>query len=288
VLAFDGATSTDVVREQLPMITGVPELITITMGGNDLMSVYGNTSAAYAAVDRVASATEEVLTRLGRRAGRRIVVTTVYDPSDGTGYVPGAALPPWPEGSTAVRARDMVARPTRRRLATAATIRRPLLGLAGLALGTLPLWQHRWMVAPVAGFVGLLVVGAWAWGSSRRSVGLTVGVALVAAMAGVFAVSQWPRGLAAPVYDWLGCWILIGPPTPSRLAATTRPLLLQRLSRCRRNSAVDTALFVALGRRRTRTHTTTGPPRSRHDLHRQLMTVHDGRAAFDGLSNMIT
>lgn len=73
------------------------------------------------------------------------------------------------------------------------------------------LWQRQWAAAPVAGIVGLLVVGAWAWGSSRRSVGLTVGAGLVAAMAGVFAISQWPRGqLAAPAYDWLGCWILIG------------------------------------------------------------------------------
>src|SRR5262245_40150534 len=31
MLAFDGATSADVVREQLPAITGVPDLVTITM-----------------------------------------------------------------------------------------------------------------------------------------------------------------------------------------------------------------------------------------------------------------
>jgi lysophospholipase L1-like esterase len=104
LLAFDGATSTDVVCEQLPMITGVPALVTITVGGNDLMSVYGNTSAAYAAVDQVASATDEILTRLRCNARCQLVVTTVYDPSDGTGYVPGAALPPWPDGSAAVRA----------------------------------------------------------------------------------------------------------------------------------------------------------------------------------------
>jgi lysophospholipase L1-like esterase len=104
MLAFDGATSTDVVREQLPMIAGVPVLVTITIGGNDLMSVYGNTSAARTAVDRVASVTEEILIRLRRDADCRIVVTTVYDPSDGTGYVPGAGLPSWPDGSSAVRA----------------------------------------------------------------------------------------------------------------------------------------------------------------------------------------
>jgi hypothetical protein len=68
------------------------------------MSVYGNTSAARTAVDRVASVTEEILIRLRRDADCRIVVTTVYDPSDGTGYVPGAGLPSWPDGSSAVRA----------------------------------------------------------------------------------------------------------------------------------------------------------------------------------------
>lgn len=103
-LAFDGADSTDVVREQLPMITEDPTLVTITMGGNDLMAVYGDTAAARAAVDVVVAAAEAVLRRLPPGAHRRVVVSTVYDPSDGTGHVPTAALPPWPEGSAAVRA----------------------------------------------------------------------------------------------------------------------------------------------------------------------------------------
>jgi lysophospholipase L1-like esterase len=103
-LAFDGATSTDVVREQLAMITEDPTLVTITMGGNDLMRVYGDTAAAREAVDLVAAAAEAVLRRLPPDDNRRVVITTVYDPSDGTGYVPTAALPPWPEGSAAVQA----------------------------------------------------------------------------------------------------------------------------------------------------------------------------------------
>jgi lysophospholipase L1-like esterase len=103
-LAFDGATSTDVVREQLPMITEEPTLVTVTMGGNDLMSVYGDTAAARDAVDVVAAAAGAVLRRLPPDDNRRVVITTVYDPSDGTGHVPTAALPPWPEGSAAVRA----------------------------------------------------------------------------------------------------------------------------------------------------------------------------------------
>jgi len=103
LLAFDGATSDDVVRDQLPRIAESPTLVTITMGGNDLMTFYGDTAAARSAADRAASATDEVLTRLSADGRCRIVVSTVYDPSDGTGYVPGAALPPWPEGPVVVR-----------------------------------------------------------------------------------------------------------------------------------------------------------------------------------------
>src|SRR5688572_17651109 len=101
VLAVDGAVSADVVEEQLPVMGAAPTLVTITMGGNDLMTCYGNTPAAEAAVGRVAAATDKVLTYLGRDC--RVVVTTVYDPSDGTGFVPEAALPPWPDGSAVVR-----------------------------------------------------------------------------------------------------------------------------------------------------------------------------------------
>lgn len=43
-----------------------------------------------------------VLTRL-RRLTTRIVLTTVYDPSDGTGTIPGSGLPPWPRGPHWVR-----------------------------------------------------------------------------------------------------------------------------------------------------------------------------------------
>lgn len=103
VLAFDGATSHDVVREQLPLITDEPSLVTLTMGGNDLMSVYGDTAAAHAAVDDVVDAADRVLTRLRPGGNRRVVVTTVYDPSDGTGHVPNGSLRPWPQGSSAVR-----------------------------------------------------------------------------------------------------------------------------------------------------------------------------------------
>lgn len=89
---------------------------------------------------------------------------------------------------------------------------RSRLGAAGAALGVLPLVQGEWLAAAVAGYVGLVVVGAWAWGtSSGRTVGVAVGAGLVASLAAVFAVSQWPRGLISPPWsDWLAGWLLIG------------------------------------------------------------------------------
>src|SRR6266540_1474254 len=82
ILARDGAVSTDVLERQLPLIDRRPALVTITMGGND----------------RVAATGEAILSRLRALAADcRIIVTTVYDPSDGAGEVPTAGLPAWPD-----------------------------------------------------------------------------------------------------------------------------------------------------------------------------------------------
>lgn len=134
-LAADGALSADVVLEQLPEIVEPPTLVTVTMGGNDLMVHHGSTVAAYAAVDRVVAAADELLTRLPRGDGCLVVMTTVYDPSDGTGHVPGSALPPWPEGSVAVRALNAeLARVARRHAAVVADVHRAFAG-HGVAAG---------------------------------------------------------------------------------------------------------------------------------------------------------
>lgn len=95
---------------------------------------------------------------------------------------------------------------------------RLLLGSVGLLLGFLPLGRGQWLAALAGGIVGLLVVGTWAWGSSGKLLGLAVGGGLVAAMVGVFAISQWPRGqLVPPAADWLGFWMLIGVAPPAVL-----------------------------------------------------------------------
>jgi len=101
-LAQDGATAADVLERQLPRITQPPTLVTITMGGNDLMVAYGDSPAAQAAVGRVLAVGEAIMARLA--AVPKIVLTTVYDPSDGTGEVASSGLPPWPDGPVIVEA----------------------------------------------------------------------------------------------------------------------------------------------------------------------------------------
>ena len=103
ILAQDGATAAEVVQHQLPLIARPPTVVTVTMGGEDLIATHGNDIAARAAVDQVLAAAEEVLTRLAAfGSGCTVVVTTVYDPSDGTGAL-GWSLDPWPCGPALIR-----------------------------------------------------------------------------------------------------------------------------------------------------------------------------------------
>lgn len=109
-LAADGATTAGVLQAQVPRLKRPADLVTLTMGGNDLMGAYGDTTAAEAVIRRVAERGEKILRALvtGSRQAPRIVVTTVYDPSDGTGAVPDRALPPWPDGPRLVRTLNAV------------------------------------------------------------------------------------------------------------------------------------------------------------------------------------
>ncbi len=104
-LARDGATTAEVLDHQLPLITDPPTLVTLTFGGNDLLAVYGDSAAAHAVIDRVVTVGETILTRLRDCAtdGCKIVVSTVYDPSDNTGGVTGVVLGPWSDGPGIVR-----------------------------------------------------------------------------------------------------------------------------------------------------------------------------------------
>ena len=85
------------VERQLPLIDRRPALVTITMGGNDLLATHGDSAAARSVIGRVAATGEAVLcdrqaqqrpglchrderfAALNRRAARG---TTMYRPAD--------------------------------------------------------------------------------------------------------------------------------------------------------------------------------------------------------------
>jgi len=94
-LASDGATIGEVFGEQIPQIeeTDDPVLITLTAGGNDLLSAYGNRPKR-ALLERIEQDVAEAYDFLvdmlrGRFPRATLIVNTVYDPSDGTGKIPG-------------------------------------------------------------------------------------------------------------------------------------------------------------------------------------------------------
>lgn len=103
LLAADGATTGTVLDAQLSRLAALrlrPTVVTLTIGGNDLLSTYGDTRAARDTIEQVARAVSRTLTELRPLlpAAGRVVVGTVYDPSDGTGDVSRLGLPPWPDG----------------------------------------------------------------------------------------------------------------------------------------------------------------------------------------------
>ena len=94
-LAQDGATVGDVFGEQLSLLDGSdePTLITLTLGGNDLLSAYGSRPARKL-LDRIvhdiAEAYDFLVDQLrAKYTDGTLIVATVYDPSDQTGRIPG-------------------------------------------------------------------------------------------------------------------------------------------------------------------------------------------------------
>jgi lysophospholipase L1-like esterase len=94
-LAADGATIGDVFGEQMPQLEESDErtLITITAGGNDLLSAFANRprrSLLESIARDVAEAYEFLLDAVRRaRPNAVILLTTIYDPSDRLGRIPG-------------------------------------------------------------------------------------------------------------------------------------------------------------------------------------------------------
>jgi lysophospholipase L1-like esterase len=94
-VAMDGATIGDVFGEQIPQLesTDEPTLMTLTIGGNDLLSAYGSHPRG-ALLERIANDIAEgyeLLVDSLRRLfpSSTLILSTVYDPSDGTGRIPG-------------------------------------------------------------------------------------------------------------------------------------------------------------------------------------------------------
>ena len=109
LLATDGATSATLMQVQLPDVVrlaaagAVPTLVTLTVGGNDVLREYGDTAAARTAGRRAVDRVAEALGTLRSLADEAtLVVGTVYDPSDGTGDATAVGLPPWPEAPAVI------------------------------------------------------------------------------------------------------------------------------------------------------------------------------------------
>jgi lysophospholipase L1-like esterase len=94
-LAADGATIGDVFGEQMPQVeeSEARTLITITVGGNDLLSAFANRprrSLLESIARDVAEAYEFLLDSVRRtRPNALILLTTIYDPSDRLARIPG-------------------------------------------------------------------------------------------------------------------------------------------------------------------------------------------------------
>jgi hypothetical protein len=102
-VATDGATIGDVFGDQLPELPDGDEeaLVTLTVGGNDLLFAYGS-HRGRSILERIVRDTVQAYDHLVDAVRRTlpnatILLTTVYDPSDTTGRIPdvydGAPLP---------------------------------------------------------------------------------------------------------------------------------------------------------------------------------------------------
>jgi lysophospholipase L1-like esterase len=101
LLATDGATTATVLNHQLPRLEELriqPSIVSLTIGGNDVLGCYGDTRKASETISIVRDRVGLALADLGRlsRPSARLVVGTVYDPSDGTADASRVGLPPWP------------------------------------------------------------------------------------------------------------------------------------------------------------------------------------------------
>ncbi len=91
----DGATTDDVLREQLPLVTetAAEAIVTLTAGGNDLLANLGTSRPPVRLVEGVLERLVRIVDEIGRLLpGAAILLGTVYDPSDGTNILRGERL----------------------------------------------------------------------------------------------------------------------------------------------------------------------------------------------------
>jgi lysophospholipase L1-like esterase len=93
--ADDGATIGDVFGDQMSRVEEGDDraLVTLTVGGNDLMSAFGNRprpAVLNSIVNDIVEAYDFLVDMLrARLPNGTLIVTTIYDPSDRTGLIPG-------------------------------------------------------------------------------------------------------------------------------------------------------------------------------------------------------
>jgi lysophospholipase L1-like esterase len=89
-LTADGATTHSLSRQaERVSKSDEPTLMTITAGGNDLLGSIGFGGGSNPAAEIFGRLREAVRELLERRPNSMILITTVYDPSDGTNRLPG-------------------------------------------------------------------------------------------------------------------------------------------------------------------------------------------------------
>jgi lysophospholipase L1-like esterase len=99
-LAMDGATTDDVLASQIRALEtiegGGAGIVTLTAGGNDLLSLIGAADrTGDAGVERILRNLDGILDAVHDRLPRAVLlVANVYDPTDGTGDLEGHRLRP--------------------------------------------------------------------------------------------------------------------------------------------------------------------------------------------------
>lgn len=107
-LATDSGTSATVRFSQIPRLKEMnirPAVITVTMGGNDLLQTFGSDENAHAARRALWENSQAALAELRALAGSdaAILVGTIYDPGDGSGDAEAMEMRAWPNALAWIR-----------------------------------------------------------------------------------------------------------------------------------------------------------------------------------------